>query len=67
MDEEEEENDIGDLSLTTAQVLAYYEKNKKVKSIQLLKTAQKKEPIDVFIVYYITILFVVKKVKNTSI
>lgn len=51
----------------TAQILANQEKNKKVKSIQLEKTAQKKEPIDVFIVYYITILFVVKKVKNASI
>ena len=53
--------------MTTAQILSNYEKNKKVKSIQLEKTAQKKEPIDLFIVYYITILFVVKKVKNTSI
>jgi len=51
----------------TAQILVSQEKNKKVKSIQLEKTAQKKEPIDVFIVYYITILFVVKKVKNASI
>ena len=32
-----------------------------------MKTPQKQDPIDTFIVYYITILFVVKKVRHTSI
>lgn len=65
--DEEEENDMGVLTITNAQILANYEKNKKVKTIQLEKTPQKKEAVDIIMVYYITILFVVKKVKNTSI
>lgn len=56
------------LTLTNPQILANYDKNnKKLKTIQLQKTPQKKEAVDIIIVYYITILFVVKKVKNTSI
>lgn len=66
-DEEEEENEIGALTMTNTQILANYDKNnKKLKAIQLEKTPQKKEAVDIIIVYYITILFVVKKMKNTS-
>jgi hypothetical protein len=65
--DDEEDDEVCDLVVTTAQILTGYEKNKKLKSIQQDKTVQKKEPIDMFIVYYVTILFVVKKVKNASI
>lgn len=43
------------------------EMNKKKKSLQAEKNIQKKEPIDLLIVYYITIVFIIKKVKNSAI
>lgn len=43
------------------------ELNKKKKSLQAEKNIQKKEPIDLLIVYYITIVFIIKKVKNSAI
>jgi hypothetical protein len=38
-----------------------------MKALQAEKNAQKKEALDLFTVYYLTILFVVKKVKNSSV
>lgn len=49
--------------MTDAEIINIVEQNKKKKNLQAL---QKKEAIDLILVYYCTILFIIKKGKNTS-
>lgn len=64
----EEEEGEREKPLSDAQLLAIIEANKKRRSSQQADRNQlKKEALDVIIVYFVTILFVVRKVKNSPI
>ena len=62
--DEEERNEFGDHKTKTEDILAMVDASGKKKTVQSGRNVQQKQSLDQIMVYYITVLFVLKKTKS---